>query len=492
MPIKIRQSISQKDSSLTLDYLRHSPESQYLERKGIAESGIKPTKLANEIIGMLNAGGGVLVLGISNEGDLQDLKNLDDSLLDQYRKVCFDFIKPPANFDLEEITLTSGELIFLYHVEQDCERLFSRSDNEAVYLRMADSNKGPLSRDEVRKLEYDKTIRKFEDEIREDFDMKDLRKTVLDFYREKINFSGSNDKVLLKRNLAIEKNGKIICKNSAILLFAEDPDKYIPNSIVRYVRYEGISAKTGVEHNVIKDEKFYGCIPRLIELLKRFIYASLRDYYYLDIEEGKFIKISEYPEEAWLEGLVNALCHRSYNIQGNCIYIKHFDDRLEISNSGPLPAQVTVENIRTERYARNPRIARVLSDMGYVRELNEGVPRIYESMQKSMLAKPKYTDINDTVTLLLKNKVADNEMVISEKVMRKVEVGWPTLNETQKKIISYLFENHQATIKQLSNGIGISQQAIRLYLANFCELNILERVSSKQRDINAVYVFKKS
>ena len=485
------KSISKEDSALSLDYLRHNPENQYLERKGFGENNLKPSKLANEIIGMLNAGGGIIVLGISDNGDLQNLNDLDNDVLDQYRKVC-NFIIPPANVKLEEIILDSGELIFIYHIGQDCERLFCRKDNEDVYLRMADSNKGPLTRDEVRKLEYDKTIRKFEDEAREDFDSNDFRQKVVAFYKDKINFVGTDEDVMLKRNLAVKKDGKVLYKNSAILLFAEDPDKYIPNAMVRYVRYAGVSVKTGTEHNVIKDEKFYGCIPRLIEILKRFIYASLRDYYYLDMNTGKFIKISEYPEEAWLEGVVNALCHRSYNLQGNCIYIKHFDDRLEISNSGPLPAQVTVENIRTERYARNPRIARILSDMGYVRELNEGVPRIYASMEKSMLAKPEYTDKNDTVTLLLRNKVTGHEMAIPEKVMQKIEKIWSTLNETQKKIISYLFDNHRATIDELKKNIGISEQAIRGYLINFCKIDILERVSDKQRDINAIYKFKTS
>ncbi len=484
--------ISKHDTALTLEHLQFDLENQYLERKGLGEDSLKPAKLANEIIGMLNAGGGVLVLGISNAGDIQDLKMLEGGLLDQYRKACFDFIKPPANVVLEEVELTSGELIFLYHVEQDCERLFQRSDNEAVYLRMADANKGPLSRDEVRKLEYDKTIRKFEDEIRPDFDPADFRPSVLKFYKERMNFNGTNDDLLVKKNLAIRKGDDVLYKNSAVLLFSEDPDKYIPNAIVRYVRYSGTSAKTGSEYNVVKDEKFFGCVPRLIEILKRFIYASLRDYYYLDMNTGKFMKVSEYPEEAWLEGVVNALCHRSYNLQGNGIYIKHFDDRLEISNSGPLPAQVTIENIRTERYSRNPRMARVLTDMGYVRELNEGVARIYESMEKSMLSEPTYSDVNDIVTLSLRNKVVGHEMVVSEKVMRKIELGWPATNETQRKIILYLFDRHQATISELSEYAGVSKQAIRSYVSSFCEFELLERVSTKQRDKNAVYRFKKS
>ena len=50
------------------------------------------------------------------------------------------------------------------------------------------------------------------------------------------------------------------------------------------------------------------------------------------------------------------------------LFIINISDRLEISNDGPLPAQVTIENIKTERFARNPRIARVLEDLGYVRQ----------------------------------------------------------------------------------------------------------------------------
>lgn len=51
---------------------------------------------------MLNAGGGVLVYGIADDGTVEDLKRghglLSDkpSDLDAYRKLAHDFIKPPA------------------------------------------------------------------------------------------------------------------------------------------------------------------------------------------------------------------------------------------------------------------------------------------------------------------------------------------------------------------------------------------------------------
>lgn len=53
---------------------------------------------------------------------------------------------------------------------------------------------------------------------------------------------------------------------------------------------------------------------------------------------------------------------------------------MEIFSPGKLPNIVTLDNMKYTRYARNPKIARVLSDFGYVRELNEGVKRIYNTL----------------------------------------------------------------------------------------------------------------
>ena len=351
----MKQPLSNINTIITADYLINQKENQYFERKGLGEKETKPSKLAEEIIGMLNSDGGVLVFGVSDKGEIQDLNTIKN--IDDYRKLSFDFIAPACHVQIEEIQI-DDKLIFLYHIEQDLERVFCRKDNENVYLRVIDTNR-LLNRDEIKKLEYDKGIRKFEEEFIKDFDSIDFDLNLINLYKEKINFSGNIYDLLVKRHIAKKVNDAYLFKNAAVLLFSKDPEKYIPSASVRYIRYEGNELLTGVSHNVIKDERFENNIPNLIITLKSFLKTSFKDYYFLDLEEGLFKKVPEYPEEAWLEGIVNALCHRSYNIHGNSIYIKHFDNRLEIINSGPLPAQVTIENIKSERFARNPRIARI-------------------------------------------------------------------------------------------------------------------------------------
>ncbi len=112
---------------------------------------------------------------------------------------------------------------------------------------------------------------------------------------------------------------------------------------------------------------------------------------------------------------------------------------LEISNSGPLPAQVNVENIRTERYSRNPRIARTVEYMGFVRQLNEGVSRIYQSMEKSMLSIPEYIERNGNVYLTLRNKISNHTKTIPDEILKSIQNNWPSYNDTQRKILAVMY-----------------------------------------------------
>ena len=473
----MNETISRHNTLITRKYLQTEPENQYFERKGLGKDLIKPGKIAEELIGMLNADGGLLVLGISDKGELQDLNSLASDTLNEYRKLVFDFITPPCNIVLEEIML-DGNLIFLYHVEQEFERTFCHSGSKDYFLRVADTNR-KLNFEQVKKLEYDKNIRQFEDEVVSDFDEEDLDRELLEEYAKKLNKADCYE-LLKARHLIKKKDGRILFKKSAILLFGKNPESYIPTASVRYIRYNGVDEKTGDLHNVSKDQRFENNIPNLIIELRDFLRIALNDYYFLDIKVGRFVKIAEYPEYAWLEGIVNALCHRSYNRQGSSIYIKHFDDRLEISNSGPLPAQVTVENIRTERFARNPRIARVLEDFGYVRQLNEGVKRIYETMEQSMLSVPEYSVRNSNVYLILRNRIRAHSKTIHTAVMKKIEEHWKEYNETQANILLYLFTQGSATLGQIEEKIQINKNTIRNYLNDFIAQHILEKRSEKK------------
>lgn len=91
------------------------------------------------------------------------------------------------------------------------------------------------------------------------------------------------------------------------------------------------------------------------------------------------------------EAITNSVIHRNYSIQDD-IHVKFFDDRIEIESPGTYPGHITVNNIRTERYARNPLILRTLNRFQSPPNLDigEGVDRMFEVMKNQNLYDPLY------------------------------------------------------------------------------------------------------
>lgn len=119
-------------------------------------------------------------------------------------------------------------------------------------------------------------------------------------------------------------------------------------------------------------------------------------------QSGLFEPTHRIPQAAWLEGLANAVTHRSYSMMGDHIRVEIFPNRLEIYSPGRFPGITDpTKPLQISRYARNPRIARVLSDMGITRELGEGIQRMFEEMRRRGLADPIYTQSAEGVRLTL-------------------------------------------------------------------------------------------
>lgn len=77
-------------------------------------------------------------------------------------------------------------------------------------------------------------------------------------------------------------------------------------------------------------------------------------------QTGKFVTRLDYPKFVIQEMVVNACCHRAYNIKGTEIQIKMFDERIVFESPGRLPGMVHPSNIRHTHFSRKPKIAAFL------------------------------------------------------------------------------------------------------------------------------------
>ncbi|MEI7928240.1 MAG: RNA-binding domain-containing protein, partial [Verrucomicrobiales bacterium] len=87
-----------------------------------------------------------------------------------------------------------------------------------------------------------------------------------------------------------------------------------------------------------------------------------------------------YPQIALRELLVNALAHRDFEVPGGVV-LKQFRDRIELSNPGAFPADITPENIlhhpSTPRY---PALFGALAKVRLANAANLGVPRAFRDL----------------------------------------------------------------------------------------------------------------
>ena len=106
----------------------------------------------------------------------------------------------------------------------------------------------------------------------------------------------------------------------------------------------------------------------------------------------RFETLSEIPDFALREAIVNAVAHRDYGIQGRETEVWFFEDRVEVENPGGVLPPATEaelrEGVRTHS-SRNPLLVRTLAAAGYMRDEGEGVARIHNEMRKNSLPPPE-------------------------------------------------------------------------------------------------------
>ena len=155
-----------------------------------------------------------------------------------------------------------------------------------------------------------------------------------------------------------------------------------------------------------------------------------------------------------------------------------YDDHLEIFSPGKLPNIVTLENMKYTRYSRNPRIARVLTEFGYVKELNEGVKRIYDEMQESFLKDPIYTEPNSSSVLLtLENSIVSRKARIEEN--RNITFDPTTLPEKQLLVYGIISSHPGLNAKQISEILTLKKSSIETAIKGLKKKDIIEHTGSR-------------
>jgi ATP-dependent DNA helicase RecG len=223
---------------------------------------------------------------------------------------------------------------------------------------------------------------------------------------------------------------------AALLLFGKDPARWHPRCGIDFVKYEGPERRHGAALNVVKRIRFEAPLVHLIDEAVGRIKEHMRERTIL--HDLFFRERLEYPSFAWQEALVNAVAHRDYSFSGASIEIWMFDDRIEVRSPGLPPPPVTLEQLQHHRsihFSRNPLIVRVLADLGYLREMGEGVPRMFQEMEHHGLRPPEFSAEGFMFVVTLRNTP-----VYDEETLRWLNQFRPAdLNVRQRRLLAFAY-----------------------------------------------------
>ena len=458
-------------------------ESYYREFKSALEGNVenkKPRELkeiffdvAKTLVAFANADGGELFVGIEDDNTVSGIpfsdENISAILAASETHV---MSKSPLSVKRKNIIDYQGKKVVYFSVDKGTKYVHQTS--KGVCFQRQDRESVPTSADGIIFEREEAISREYDRQFEELANVTDLDLKLLSVVAEEITKikNISPEKFLQYVELAEFDGDRLRLRKAALLLFAKNTNKWHPRSRVRILKVNGTEEKPAPDYNVTEIADIDGNIFSLIEDSWDSLRPALSETRSSD--DGLFKTQIIYPELAVKEALINAITHRDYSIEGRGIEIRIFEDRLEILSPGKLLSKYTIDDLielKGAHETRNTYVAKILREYGYVRELGEGIRRMFELMKSNELVEPQISSPNKSFIVILFYKF----------IYSKEEKWWLNqfehlnLSREQKTVVRLGINSRLISPREIFDTVGIiDTDAYRELIYSLQKLKIVE------------------
>jgi predicted HTH transcriptional regulator len=255
--------------------------------------------------------------------------------------------------------------------------------------------------------------------------------------------------------------------NAAVLLFGNDPQRFLPSAEVRCMHFHGAEVQRPVPFYRI----FKGTAFSQVDMAVDFVMSKLNRSVGTRAESAQAPVRYEIPHDVVREAVVNAVAHRDYTSAG-AVQVSVFTDRVEVWNPGMLPPSLTPESLRHPHGSipRNHRICEVLFLARYIEKYGTGTLMMIRESLAHALPEPVFEQRGGEFTVAIWRDWLTDEILS----------GY-TLNARQRKVINHLKMNGKITNREYKDLTGsISQTALR-DLRELMGFGLVEKVGATGR-----------
>ena len=192
--------------------------------------------------------------------------------------------------------------------------------------------------------------------------------------------------------------------NAGVLLLHKDPVYHLPGAYIQYVRLSG----ENLTSEVLAEKRFRGYLRDVLKNVEDFIKYNIIVEKPIRVDSFKEHLYKSFPFWSLRELALNAIMHRDYESNAP-VYIYEFSDRIEIHNPGGLYGDARPDNFPNTSDYRNPVLAEVLKNLGYINRFNYGIQRSQEELLQNGNS-PAVFDISSQTKFVV--KIFKNKMPI--------------------------------------------------------------------------------
>ena len=407
-----------------------------------------------EVIAFANTDGGIVYVGIDNNGNAVGLTDVDQ----EYTRITNgirDAIMPDVTMFVR-FTIQENKVVRITVSEGSNKPYYLKGKGlkpGGVYVRQGTSSV-PASPEQIRQMikESDgdtfEEMRSIEQSLSFEAAANAFKKYGMPFGTEKYRVLGitqKNDELFTNLALIISDQ---CAHTTKVAVFGDDTN------------------------TVFKDNKEFGGSV-FTQLEDTFNYLMLCNRTEATIKGLERIEKQDYPEEALREALLNALVHRDYNYSGSII-INVNDERMEFISIGGLLPGLSTDDIRIGiSQPRNKNLAEIFHRLRLIESYGTGIRRIYK-LYENCPAQPVIEATTNAFKIVLPN-------------MNAVSYAAPKqaspVNAQMQKVLDYISENGQITDEEVQSLLGIKKtRAFNLVkqMRNMELINVVGRGAGKK------------
>jgi ATP-dependent DNA helicase RecG len=445
--------------------------------------------------------GGIILIGVENDGKISGCKNIETEHINDIeatRRLC-----PDARYEHKRVQVVNAkgepDYVIAIRVMYRENKLVETTSGDAFIREGEDKRK--LTETEKREIrlnkgeldvEFERVTLKFPD----DFDMNLLAAFRSQYIaKRQLDARYSLEDVLRLTKLGKNGTAGFEPNLASALLFAKDARSIVPGAYIRIIRYDGIEEKFGQKMNIVADRLIEGPIPTQISEAEKSISSQMRNFTRLG-RDGRFETKPEYPKEVWLEAVVNAVVHRSYNLRHMNIFVKLFEDKLIIESPGAFMPPTTAETVYDAHNPRNPNLMWALYYFDFVQCAFEGTRRMRQAMRDANLPDPKFSQKQIgtfQVSVTLENSQEHRKLFVRAEAAAGINPEvYGSLSENEKMIVNYLADRDRVNVNDAALVIAKDWLATKKVLDGLIEKKVIERSPGKARSRHRFYFLKRS